>query len=425
MKLKAVEIENFRAIEKLTLSLDPQLTVLHGANAHGKTSVLSAVAVGLGAIPTRLPGVSGINFRKTDLREGAQSVRVALTPVDGHAWRRIRTKQGRALAGVRGLAWLREQTGKLVDADSGGPPIDLPLVAFYDTDRVVFDLPQRRRGFKKEFPRFAALEGALSARTNFRTLFQWFYFKENEELREQNKRRDFDYRLRDLSTVRNAISSMLDDVSDPHIEVKPLRLVVNLDTAQNSEKLALDQLSGGYRAVLALTADLAWRMAQGNPHLDDPLRSEAVVLIDEIELHLHPSWQQRILDDLMRTFPNAQFIVSTHSPQVLTTVEPKHIVELARKDGRIVAGAPSGWTYGAEAGDVLSVVMGVKERPENRFTEALDRYGRLVSEGRGESEEARALRQTLDDLSPEDPALASADLEIRQRKLFKRMAESK
>ena len=425
MKLKAVEIENCRAVEKLTLSLDPQLTVLHGANAHGKTSVLSAVAVGLGAIPTRLPGVSGINFRKTDLREGAQSVRVTLTPIDGHAWRRIRTKQGRALAGVRGLEWLREQTGKLVDADGEGPPIDLPLVAFYDTDRVVFDSPQRRRGFKKEFPRFAALEGALSARTNFRTLFQWFYFKENEELREQNKRRDFDYRLRDLSTVRDAISSMLDDVSDPHIEVKPLRLVVNLDTGQNSEKLALDQLSGGYRAVLALTADLAWRMAQGNPHLDYPLRSEAVVLIDEIELHLHPSWQQRILDDLMRTFPNAQFIVSTHSPQVLTTVEPKHIVELARKDGRIVAGAPSGWTYGAEAGDVLSVVMGVKERPDNRFTEALDRYGHLVSEGRGESEEARALRQTLDELSPEDPALASADLEIKQRKLFKRMAESK
>ena len=92
---------------------------------------------------------------------------------------------------------------------------------------------------------------------------------------------------------------------------------------------------------------------------------------------------------------------------------------------RIVAGAPSGWTYGAEAGDVLSVVMGVKERPDNRFTEALDRYGHLVSEGRGESEEARALRQTLVELSPEDPALASADLEIKQRKLFKRMAESK
>ena len=217
---------------------------------------------------------------------------------------------------------------------------------------------------------------------------------------------------------------MLDDVSDPHIEVNPLRFVVTLNTGQNSEKLALDQLSGGYRAVLALVADLAWRMAQGNPHLDNPLSSEAIILIDEIELHLHPSWQQRILNDLMRTFPNAQFIVSTHSPQVLTTVRPEHIVELVREDGRIVAGAPAGWTYGAESGDVLSVVMGVHERPDNDFRNALDQYKRLVSEGDGESPEALDLRKKLENLSPHDPALARADLEIRQRRLFKQMSES-
>ena len=350
MKLKTVEIENFRAIEELSLPLDPQLTVLYGANAHGKTSVLAAVAVGLGAIPARLPGVSGIGFRKTDVRRDASAVRVELTPDDGRPWRRIRTKKGRLLAGTRGLEWLRELTGRIIDADREGRPIDLPVVALYDTDRVVLDSPQRRRGFKKEFPRYAALEGALSARTNFRTLFQWFYFKENEELREQKKRGDFGYRLRDLSAVRNAISSMLEDVSEPRIEVNPLRFVVTLKSGSGSEELELDQLSGGYRAVLALTADLAWRMAQGNPHLDNPLQSEAVVLIDEVELHLHPSWQQRILDDLTRTFPNAQFIVSTHSPQVLTTVAPKHIVGLARQDGCIVAGIVSGMDIRGRSG---------------------------------------------------------------------------
>ena len=67
--------------------------------------------------------------------------------------------------------------------------------------------------------------------------------------------------------------------------------------------LEINQLSDGQRAVLALAADLARRMAQGNPHLNDPLASEAIVLIDEVELHLHPSWQQRILNDLRRTFP--------------------------------------------------------------------------------------------------------------------------
>ena len=164
---------------------------------------------------------------------------------------------------------------------------------------------------------------------------------------------------------------------------------------------------------------------QGNPHRDNPLESEAVVLIDEVELHLHPRWQQRILGDLRRTFPNAQFIVSTHSPQVLTTVEPQRIVELAREGDRIVAGAPAISTYGAETGDVLSVVMGVNERPpDNDFTKALDQYRRLVSEGKGESEKALALRRKLEELSPRDYALNRADLEIRRRKMFKQMAES-
>ena len=200
-------------------------------------------------------------------------------------------------------------------------------------------------------PRYAALEGSLTARAKYGQLLQWFRAKEDEELREQRKRRDFSYHQRDLSAVRSAISSMLEGLSEPHIEVPPPRFVVTVKQEDGRvHALQIDQLSDGQRAVLALAADLAWRMALGNPHLEDPLSSEAIVLIDEVELHLHPSWQQRILNDLQRTFRNAQFIVTTHSPQVLTTVEPKHIVELAREGGRIVAGSVAGWTYGAEAG---------------------------------------------------------------------------
>ncbi len=197
-------------------------------------------------------------------------------------------------------------------------------------------------------------------------------------------------------------------------------------TGATPEKLSLDQLGGGHLIALALAADLARRDGAGNPHLDDPRHSEAIVLIDEVELHLHPRWQQRILGDLVRTFPNTQFIVSTHSPQVLTTVEPHRIVELSHDGDRIVAGTPAGPTFGAEAGDVLSVVMGVDERPpENAFTRALDQYRRLLREERSESEEALALRASLEEMSPYDPALDRADLEIRRRKLFRQRAESR
>ena len=292
-------------------------------------------------------------------------------------------------------------------------------------NRAVFDAPQRRRGFNTEFRRYAALEGALSARTNFREFFKWFYAKENEELRQQKAQRDFDFRLKDLNAVRQAITRMVPGVSDPRIELRPLRFVVSVKSGSKSEELTLNQLSGGYRIVLALTADLAWRMAQGNPHLEDPLASEAIVLIDEIELHLHPAWQQRVLLDLSRTFPNAQFIVSTHSPQVLSTVQPEHIIALRRENGRIVAEQASAATYGAEAGDVLSTVMGVDERPlDNDFVQCLEKYMRLIGRDLGESSEAASLRRKLDSLSPRDPALDGADVEIRRRKLMKEMGKS-
>ena len=419
MKLQRVEIENYRAIEKLDLPLHPRLTVFHGANAHGKTSVLNAIAVGLGRIPRLLPDVSGIGFLNTD-RRGLQPIRVVLTTRDGISWQAAR--YGRRSS----IVALREEIESILRADrNGSSPRNLPIVAFYDANRAAFDQPHRRRGFKTEFPRYAALQDALSAGADFREFFKWFYAKQYEELLLQKERGSFDYRIKELDAVRGAIESMIPGVADPRIMLRPLRFVVSVKSGEGgSETLMIDQLSGGYRIVLALAADLARRMAQGNPHLDDPLQSEAVVLIDEVELHLHPAWQQRILDDLLRTFPNAQFIMSTHSPQVLTTVKPEQIVELYRQDGGIVAGGAAAPTYGAAAGGVLASVMGVDERPSNDFVEILKNYMRLVDNDRGESEEALSLKNRLEDLSPRDPALDKAAIEIRRRKLLKSMGRA-
>ena len=431
MKLKSVEIENYRAIEKLKLPLDPSLTVLHGDNGYGKTSVLSAIAVGLGH-----EGMLGsfldvfIYFCEEDWREGAGNPLVSLTSMDGKACERPGTRSVvKRKKAEEEMSVHRENLEEALVEDSHADNNDMPICVLYGTDRTVSDVPESvvsPRHLPRRVSRLDALKGALSARTDFEDLFAWFYFKEDEELREQKERRDFDYQLKEVSAVRQAISSMLPEVSDPRTESNPPRFVVSQKSEQGQiKKLSLDQLSGGYRIVLALAADLARRMVQGNPHLDDPLKSEAVVLIDEVELHLHPGWQQRILGDLQRTFPNAQFIVSTHSPQVLTTVEPQRIVELSWEGDRIVAGAPGGATYGAEAGDVLSVVMGVKERPENEFTKALEQYRYLIREGQWESKEALSLRSSLERMSPYDPALDRADLEIRRRKLFKQRAESR
>lgn len=436
MKLASVEIENYRAIEHLVLEPDPALTVLFGINGCGKTSVLTSIALALGTIQNFFwPKEKRVGFLRTDRRAGAGPMRVATTTTDGMSWQReeigrqfARVSEKKHGPGER-LGGLLVATGLMFEEDH---PRDLPIGAYYDTDRIVLDVPQRRRGFDKEFHRTDAWHGALSARTDFRHFFQWFYAKENEELRALRKLAvegaevKHDDASRELRAVRAAISSMVGGVDDPRIEANPLRFVVTVEQGSGRlEDLAIDQLSGGCRAVLTLAADLARRMAQGNPHLEDPLKSEAVVLIDEIELHLHPEWQQRILGDLRRTFPNAQFIVSTHSPQVLTTVAPEHIRELVVESGRVTIREPSAHTFGAEAGDVLDAVMGVDERPpRNEFVEVLNRYTRLVDDGDGESPDALTLRAELERLSPTDPALHEADLEIRRQKALASMADS-
>ncbi len=429
MKLERVTIENYRAIERLELPLHPQLTVLHGDNGHGKTSVLNAIAVGLGVIPTLLPEVSGIGFRKTD-RRGQLPTRVELSTTTGVKWER-QSGLGLRLGRPLGTRALREEIRKILDADMNGEanhPIDLPIVAFYDTDRAVFDVPQRRRGFAREFSRYQALEGAFSVRTTFREFFIWFYAKENDELRSLRRFHDLDYQLKELRTVRRAIEGTMRGVSHPRIETAPLRFVVSVESETGKpDALEMAQLSGGYRIMLALVADLARRMAQGNPHLDDPLQSEAVVLIDEVDLHLHPSWQQRVLPDLMQTFPNTQFIVSTHSPQVLSTVKPLNIVSLYSAGGNIVPGPVGTSTYGAKSGYVLSALMGVKERPppeHNDFVALLDRYNALVFGGLGGSEDALQLRRELERLSPNDLSLDSADSEMRRQEVMEQLGRA-
>ena len=442
MKLQQATIENYRAIECLQMPLHPRLTVLHGDNGHGKTSVLSAIAVGLAVIPKIADMALGAtdtrsypDFLDSDFRKAGEP-KVSLKTTTGEQWHWRRTRSGQSTGDLQYQHSLEPAIKEIVGQDIAGilPALDLPIVAFYDTDRAVGTIrkparPGRNDNQGGRYIRYPALDGALAPQTDFQALFDWFYDRENEEIRQQRERRSFDYKDPSLDAVRQAIEVMLPGISRPRMAANPFRFVVSKTSdSGETETLELEQLSGGYRIVLALAADLARRMAQGNPHLDDPLQSEAIVLIDEVDLHLHPSWQQRVLPDLTRTFPNAQFIVSTHSPQVLTTVMPEHISRLRRHGDGIVAAATSGPTYGVEAGYALAVEMGTKERPpaeHNEFVALLEQYNHLVNYGQGKSDEALHLRRKLESISPRDFALDSADMEMRRQSVMQHMAESK
>jgi len=426
MKLHSLQLTNFRCFESLTIEFDKKLTVLVANNGMGKTAVLEALAIGLGSFLSNLPGVSGRNPKETDFRladDGKKPpyMRIRTETTDGIVWDRTerRDKAKSTLKSIPdsiGHKTIAQYALSLYPFNESGRL--LPCIAYYGTGRAVFDTPSNRRIFKRNTSLVNAFGNALDAKPNFRRFFEYFYFLEDIERREKEQRRDWDHRLFELKIIREAISRLMPSFSRPHSEIRPLRFMIDWLHENTIQTLRIEQLSDGYRTTLATAMDIASRLSalaelNGIKSVNEALSTEGIALIDEIDLHLHPSWQQRILPDLMRTFPNIQFIVTTHSPQVISTV-PSHCIRVI-DDGQVYS-APAG-TEGAEASRVLKRVFGVDVRPpENAATKELKEYLALVDAEKWDSPRAKELRQKLDArYQGEEPALLEADLHIENR----------
>lgn len=300
----------------MDLELGSRLTLLTGGNGSGKSSVLAGLKISLGVISgyLKLPFAT---FRKVDFGvvNGKRKTYVAagIELVDGTQWGRAVGKSNGALDPAFDSKGAKSLVSNLEEALETGD--DLPIYAHYGVDRAYINPPLRRRGYEEEASRVEALRGSLEGRNNFNAAFKWFDSRELQELRLQRDQGP-DYRLPDLLAVRMAIESLFPDFKDLRIDVGPLRLTVLKD----GYRWSLDELSDGYKTLLALVVDLAVRYARVNPKMANPLEASGVVLIDEIDLHLHPAWQKRVVADLLRTFPNTQFVLTTHSPFILESV---------------------------------------------------------------------------------------------------------
>ena len=426
MKLTSIEINHFKAVHSIQINFNDQVTVFHGPNATGKTTVLESISVGLhdfihkldrSADPCRL--AKSLNWKQCNIKVSAKDNNGAIwweiplvEPIDPNRHGEIIARR------------FREDN---LEVDQVDHPTDMPLLyKYYGTERMIVSTPPNMPYPPAVTDRLAAHRGACSGEIIFKNFLDWFQGKYLEEFIEQKNREDFSFTLPELDAFRQALQLMLPELSTPRISNDPktrkpeFRLDEQLQGAGEASERTIMQLGGGYRVILALVADLVSRMVQANPHRETPREAEAIVLIDEIDLHLHPRWQQRVIPDLQRAFPNTQFIITTHSPQVLSTLKPSQIILLGRQEDGIVCEPldDNHWTFGAEAGDVLKVVMDVNERPNNSFTQALERYDKMINEGKGETNEARALRKDLEQLSPNDPGIHEADFEIMRLKLF-------
>ena len=439
MKLHSIKLKNFRSHRDLRLPLHEKLTVIVGNNGSGKTSVLDGIMLALAPILTRLPfdkKAKVATIAASDIRLTGDDTRAAFVRIDVSAehhgeslnWDRARlrdqakaTKQEAAAEPIprKELKELYSFVDRLTDAHNKKQPYDLPVFAIYGTNRAV-DVPQTRlqkRAIPKAFSRLAGLEKSLSPKTDFRLSVAAFDLLEQRELRDAKAREDFKYKLPALAAIRTAVERVVSDIQNPHIDGVSGRFAVKIkDAAGTPVQLYLDQLSDGYQIILGVVMDFATRLALAAPEgasAEEILNTSAILIIDEVDLHLHPSWQQRVLSDLQKAFPSTQLIVTTHSPQVVTTV-PTDCIRIL-KDGKVYA-APAG-TDGAEAQRLLKSVFNVEPRPDNEMSRALSRYMVLVHDKNWDTQEALELRVKLDAWSKgEEPRLVSADLEIENQK---------
>lgn len=388
MQIKSLKLHNFRCFEDLTVELHPQCNVLVGANGAGKSAILDAVAIALGSYLAGIDGVTGNSISQDDVhykmylngssanREQQFPTAIAVEACVGEhtsmKWaRELHSSAGRTtVKSAKAIMDYAQQIQK--NTRSGSTDMILPLIAYYGTGRLWAKKQGRKvMSLSRQKPesRLKGYQDCLLPTANEKMMLDWFFKMTLLRIQEEKE-------IPELSVVERAMAEcykgMVPDAKMVRIRysVKYNELEIQSVAADDTvEYLPLHLMSDGIRTILNLVADIAYRMAVLNPHLLDNILTETtgIVLIDEIDMHLHPAWQKRIVNDLCRVFPKLQFIVTTHAPSVLVNVHNEQIRVVEQHHVYI----PERKTYGRNVQAVMEELMQVKVRPQEVMDELI------------------------------------------------------
>jgi predicted ATP-binding protein involved in virulence len=421
MKVKRLQITSFRGIDDLTLEFQTdEPTVFIGINGVGKSSILHCLALLLSCFIRGIQGYGPspwVEISEQDITNDRNKTHNEITiSLDGSKkvkWSLSKVRKGSSEDGSNDLAELKGVTQELQKLWSNKRTENIPLALYYPVNREFLKSNSPLTNNRPQLRQTNAYNQAIPAgQIDFNSFFQWFWGLEDVE--NESRRDDPAHRDYQLEAVRQAISSLLgDNVSNLRVRRNPLRMTMT----KQGQELNIYQLSDGETGLLVLAADLARRLAIANPGITDPLQGSGVVLIDEIELHLHPAWQRKVIPALKRMFPNCQFIITTHSPQVISEVKPDGIYILERTDDGIVARRPES-SYGRDTNRILEDLMDTPERPQEIKENLLELF-RLIA--KGELDSARQLHQKIaDKIGADEPELVGASVSIRRREILGR-----
>jgi predicted ATP-binding protein involved in virulence len=439
MRIDRLEIKNFKKFSDYTLELHPQFTLLVGDNGTGKTTLLDALAVAAGVWLVNSPDTTLNNSRRNILPSEIRLEAIAfdsiiqlieLKPVqitatgvlDGRSvqWLRQIKSNGSRTSNTGAKAAL-EIISSLFQQVAAGAKIWLPIVAYYGAGRAW--LPSNQRDPKaiatKAARRWDAFYDCFEERIRIADIQNWFQKEAIASVNRQGRVRP------GYKVVELAILNCIPNADAIWFEPNILELVVSIDR----QPQPFSNLSAGQKMMVALVADIAIKIVTQNASFltensDDnggnlPLvlqQTSGLVLIDEIDVHLHPKWQHQVVNDLTRTFPSIQFVCTSHSPLIIGEVEASRIRILegdSETHASLTATIPTA-AYGLDANRVLDELMGATDR-NRAVAERLHTLFELI-----DTEDFAAARQTIATLSDK---LGESEPELtRARSLIKFLA---
>lgn len=368
MYLEKIHIENYKAIGKLDIDLKPGMNLLIGDNGAGKTSVLDGIAVALGGLFVNVAGVSTKNIVKDDVRMKIKPMGDSSTTIEycepvlagctlhvteeqDFTWNRIKEEVSATHTKIDDknvCVWMKKLTN---NSDTA-----LPLISFQSAARA---WRVRRGDFgtelkKKLDDRRCGYIGCLDSSMDVKSIQQWCL---KQEVVRSNKGT-----VREYEIFKNIVASFMKEINEltevPSIYYSPQ--FTELVYKDDKSEMPISKLSAGYQSLLWMVMDLAYRVCMLNPELKSREQITGIVLIDEIDLHLHPKWQWNVIDALQKTFAGVQFIIATHSPIVISASKEANLILL--DDAQDISYLPD--CYGYEVEDVLRYRQESVSRPK-------------------------------------------------------------
>lgn len=394
---------NYRVFgERLPFRFAEKFTVVAGINGKGKTALLDGLAVlcsrFLPLVSAARSGYRTITPPEVHIGADEANLHMMVNCADYPLTYELSyNKRHRKVKPTSLSKPLRDEV-KRAYGDPNVVDDAAPLAVYYTTDRAGYRLP-RKLPKEVRLGQAAAYSGSLTNRTvNFRDFMA--RYRSAVMMTHTERRRDPNY-LGDhaVEAISNALRTFLGGFENLRVRESPLGLAVD----KEGMTLDLSQLSEGERSFLAVTCDLGRRLALANPSLENPLHGAGVVLIDELELHLHPKWQREVTEKLRATFPNIQFIATTHSPFVIQALRPGELINLDAMEVREYADR--------SIEDIAETVMGVdlpqKSQRYKQMMDAAESYFRLLRDSVRDEMALAAAEQRLNELSApfsDDPA---------------------